>query len=174
MPRNLELKCRIASKAIACECARALGAQPHGVLVQEDTYFVVPHGRLKLREHHPGAAELIVYERPNQKGDRWSNYQRIEVTGSPGLKEALSQALGVACVVRKKRHLFLTSHARIHIDEVEGLGVFLEFEVTNEDAVIAVQKMAELRKSFGLEAEEGIEGSYSDLALNCQLTIDYL
>jgi predicted adenylyl cyclase CyaB len=162
---NLELKCRIASKAIACECARALGAQPQGVLVQEDTYFVVPRGRMKLREHHPGAAELIVYERPNHKGDRWSHYERIDVTASPGLKEALSQALGVACVVRKKRHLFLISQARIHIDEVEGLGTFLEFEVTTEDSAIAEQKMAELRRGFGLDAEEGIEGSYADLAI---------
>ncbi len=166
MPRNLELKCRIASRAIACECARALGALPQGVLIQEDTYFVIHHGRMKLREHHPGAAELIVYERPNQKGDRWSDYQKIDVTASPGLKEALAQALGVACVVRKKRHLFLASQARIHIDEVEGLGTFLEFEVTNEDPVIAERTMAELRKAFGLGGEEGIGCSYADLMVN--------
>ena len=173
MPRNLELKCRIASRAIACETARALGAQPQGVLVQEDTYFIVPHGRLKLREHHPGAAELVVYDRPHQTGDRWSNYERIDVSGTTGLKDALSHALGVACVVRKKRHLFLTSHARIHIDEVEGLGTFLEFEVTEEDRVIAEQTMTKLRKTFGLEGEEGIAGSYSDLIVNSQLTMDY-
>ena len=166
MPRNLELKCRIASRAIACECAHALGARPHGVLVQEDTYFVVPHGRMKLREQHPGAAELIVYERPDQKGDRWSDYQRIDVTAYAGLKEALSQALGVACVVRKERHLFLISDARIHIDEVERLGTFLEFEVTNEDPVIAERTMTQLRKSFGLEGEEGIGCSYADLMVN--------
>jgi len=167
VPRNLELKCRIASKAIGCETARALGAQPQGVLVQEDTYFVVPHGRLKLREHHPGAAELIAYDRPDQKGDRWSSYQKIDVTASPGLKAALAHSLGVACVVRKERHLFLAPHARIHIDEVAGLGVFLEFEVTNEDRAAAERIMAELRKGFGLEGEEGIGGSYADLVVNC-------
>jgi predicted adenylyl cyclase CyaB len=120
---------------------------------------------MKLREHHPGAAELIAYERPDQKGDRWSHYQRIDVTASPGLKEALSEALGIACIVRKKRHLFLISQARIHIDEVEGLGTFLEFEVTTEDTAVAKQKMAELRRAFGLEGEEGIGGSYADLLL---------
>ncbi len=168
MPRNLELKCRIASRAIACECARALGAQPHGVLAQEDTYFMVPRGRMKLREHGSGAAELIVYERPNQKGDRWSDYQKIEVTACAGLKKAFSQALGVACVVRKERHLFLVSDARIHIDEVEGLGTFLEFEVTNEDPAIAERTMVLLRTAFGLEEEEGIGCSYADLAANNQ------
>jgi predicted adenylyl cyclase CyaB len=165
VPRNLEVKCRVASIASACDRALAIGARPAGILVQEDTYFVVPHGRLKLRCHEGGASELISYVRPDTPGDRWSSYEKIDVSGSPGLKRALVSSLGVMCVVNKKRHLFLTGNARIHIDEVERLGAFLEFEVTVEDHGIAQRTMEELRKAFNLEGEKGIGNSYSDLIL---------
>ncbi len=165
MPRNLELKCRISSVSTACEAAHRIGAASQGILNQEDTYLVVPRGRMKIRRDGAGDAELIIYERPDRKGDRWSSYQRFALSRAPGLEEALVQALGVLCVVRKKRHLFLTPDARIHLDEVDGLGTFLEFEVTNEEPAQAERVMAELRRGFGLEGEEGMSGSYADLIL---------
>ena len=165
MPRNLELKCRIDSIEPACECALKLGALPGGVLRQTDTYFVVPHGRLKLRVHEDGPIELIAYERPDLSGERWSMYRKIDVTGLAGLTEALAGSLGILCIVAKRRFLFLTPNARIHVDEVEHLGAFLEFEVTAEDASVAERVMTELRKGFNVTAEKGIGGSYSDLLL---------
>lgn len=159
--------------AAACACARSLGAESHGILAQEDTYFHVSHGRLKLRIHDSGPAELIAYERPDRSGDRWSNYRRVDVSAVPDLKEALTSALGVACVVRKRRHLFLLPDARIHLDEVETLGAFLEFEVTNEDRAVAEQVMAGLRRGFGLEKEEGIAGSYSDMIIHEAIFSDH-
>lgn len=164
MPRNLEFKCRIVNVAKACEYAQIAGAKPRGILVQEDTYFVVPHGRMKLRQFDNGAGELIVYHRPAESGERWSTYRKIDVTGCPGLKEALSDSLGIACVVNKRRHLFLTPDARIHVDEVEGLGTFVEFEVTNEDVPVAERIMMGLREVFGLAEGDGIAGSYADMA----------
>lgn len=165
MPRNLELKCRISSLDPAVASARAIGASDHGILVQEDTYFHVSHGRLKLRLHAGGSTELIAYRRPDREGERWSDYRRIDVSAVPGLKEALSLTLGVACVVQKRRHLFLIPEARIHLDEVDGLGSFIEFEVTNEAESRAREVMEGLCASFGVRMEQGIGGSYSDLLI---------
>jgi adenylate cyclase, class 2 len=44
------------------------------------------------------------------------------------LRAALSSALGIKVVVAKKRSLFLWNEVRIHLDEVKGLGNFIEFE----------------------------------------------
>ena len=46
-----------------------------------------------------------------------------------GLRKVIEKALGLDGVVRKKRHLFVIGQTRIHLDEVEGLGSFLELEV---------------------------------------------
>lgn len=165
MPRNLEFKCRIPSLAAAEKSARALAAEDRGILVQEDTYFGVPHGRLKIRVHEGGTTELIAYQRADQAGERWSDYRKIDVTQASGLKEALASTIGVWCVVRKRRHLFLVKDARIHLDDVEGLGAFIEFEVTNEDGSIAPRIMQWLCDSFGVLLEGGIGGSYSDLMM---------
>jgi predicted adenylyl cyclase CyaB len=44
------------------------------------------------------------------------------------MERALTRSLGVRGEVRKERRLFLWRHTRIHLDEVEGLGSFLELE----------------------------------------------
>jgi adenylate cyclase class IV len=163
VPRNLELKCRIASVADAGERARLLGATPQGVLIQEDTYFPVPHGRMKLREFGDGASELIAYERPNQEGERWSTYRKVDVSGCRDLKAALCEGIGVSRIVKKKRRLFLIPGARIHLDEVENLGNFLEFEVTLPGMEEAGALMKKLMDGFGVRAEDGIAGSYADM-----------
>jgi predicted adenylyl cyclase CyaB len=165
VPRNLEFKCRIPSLAAAKESARALAAEDHGLLVQEDTYFIVPRGRLKIRVHEGGTVELIWYQRADQNGERWSDYTKIDISNTPGLKEVLAGTLGVRCVIRKRRHLFLTQDARIHLDDVEGLGSFIEFEVTNGDASVAPKVMGQLCEAFGVSLGEGIGGSYADLRL---------
>ena len=57
--RNIELKARCPDPDAAREAARRLGAEFAGVLEQRDTYFVVPHGRLKLRQTAGKGAQLV-------------------------------------------------------------------------------------------------------------------
>jgi adenylate cyclase, class 2 len=163
MASNLELKCRRTSCEELHGLARALGARFDATLNQTDTYFHVPTGRLKLREINGIRAELIQYERPDEQGDRWSSYRVVPVVEPGNIAAALGQALGVRCVVRKKRDLYLYKTARIHIDEVDGLGSFLEFEVVETPAAEAEALMGELRLAFRVQSEEVIAGSYGEL-----------
>ena len=51
----------------------------------------------------------------------------------PALREALHRAWGSAGRVIKRRWLLMARATRIHLDEVEGLGHFLELEVVLRD-----------------------------------------
>lgn len=45
------------------------------------------------------------------------------------IQAVLSDALGVKGEVRKERRLFMIGQTRVHLDQVEGLGHFMELEV---------------------------------------------
>lgn len=60
-----------------------------------------------------------------------SKYTISEVIDAENLKKTLAEALGVKASVKKRRLLFLVGQTRIHVDQVEGLGNFMELEVVN-------------------------------------------
>jgi len=164
--RNIELKARCADLAAAEEAARRLGAKRAGVLRQIDTYFHAPLGRLKLRQTEGGRAELIAYERPNDPAARGSDYHLAPTDGADALLRALTAALGVRGEVRKVRTLYLWHNVRIHLDEVAGLGSFLEFEAVlsaADDEATGFARVADLRRALGVGDSDLIAGSYSDL-----------
>jgi predicted adenylyl cyclase CyaB len=166
MPANIEIKAHVHDMARLRARAEAISDTPVQVIPQEDTFFHTPKGRLKLRQLRPDQAQLVYYERPDQDGPKRSSYT-ISATADPeGLKTALSQALGVRGVVRKTRYLYLAGQTRIHLDDVEGLGQFMELEVVlREDQGDAEgQAIAEdLMARLGVRQEDLLEGAYMDL-----------
>ena len=166
MRRNLELKARCTDLAAAATAAESLGATRQGLLVQTDTYFHVPHGRLKLREHEGGRAELIAYSRPDHPQFRSSEYQVVPVSNPIELKSALATALGVRGEVRKHRELYLWHNVRIHLDDVSGLGTFIEFEAVlepGESEVESLGRLEVLTRALKIQPGDRIAVSYSDL-----------
>jgi predicted adenylyl cyclase CyaB len=163
--RNLELKARDLDPARSLRACRELGAEDKGTLTQRDTYFEVPRGRLKLREE-PDRATLIAYERPDLAGNKESRYRLVEVPEPVEMRAALESVLGVTVVVSKTRRLFLHENVRIHLDRVEGLGNFIEFEAVaapDEDPSRFTGLLDDLRKQFGVRDEDLRRESYSDL-----------
>ena len=161
--RNLEIKARDTQPSRSLELALALGADDRGEIAQRDTYFAGTAGRLKLREQAPGEAELIQYRRADADGPRASDYRIVPAADADALREALEAALGTLVVVEKRRHLLLWEGVRIHLDEVEGLGGFIELEAPEEGGG-EVDKVERLRSE--LEIGDPIAGSYSDLLLD--------
>lgn len=138
------------------------------MLVQRDTYFHAPHGRLKLREEEGATPHLIAYERSDHVGQRESRYRIVHVDQVDEFKLALSSALGIKVVIAKRRHLFLWNEVRIHLDEVEGLGDFIEFEaVASKGSDLSREEahVATMRQAFAIDDSSVIGGSYCDLAL---------
>jgi adenylate cyclase class IV len=164
--KNIELKARCGDLAETARRALAAGAVRAGVLEQADTYFHVPNGRLKLRETVGKPAELIWYARANDPAVRDSNYYLIPTPDPEVTRVALGQALGVRGRVVKRRELLMYHNVRIHLDEVNGLGTFLEFEaVISPDAAeaISLERLATLTAALGVRDEDRIARSYSDL-----------
>jgi homotetrameric cytidine deaminase len=168
--RNIEFKARDPQPARTLELALELGAEDRGEIAQRDTYFSqAARGRLKLREQDPGDDELIQYRRADTAGARESEYRRVPVADAPALREALDEALGTLVVVEKRRRLLLHENLRIHIDEVEGLGSFLELEaVAAPDADPAAEhdKLSRLRERLQIPDDALLAESYSDLLLD--------
>jgi len=167
MARNIELKARDPDPARSLEVSLAFGATDEGYLQQLDTYFRVTHGRLKLREQDD-AAELIHYERADEATERVSSYRIIPVDDPDGLKDVLTEALGILVAVEKSRHLLLWRNVRIHLDEVPGLGSFIELEAVAEadsDLSAEYQHVAELRARLGITDERMLALGYSDQLL---------
>ncbi len=85
------------------------------------------------------------------------------------MREALGGLLGVRVVVTKARRLFVIDGVRIHLDRVDGLGSFIEFEgVASADESADLKRLEELltglRRVFGIREDDLVTGSYSDLA----------
>ena len=136
------------------------------MIPQDDTFFVIPKGRLKLRVLAPDRAQLVYYERPNQDGPKRSDYFIFNTNDPENLKTALSLALGIRGVVRKTRYLYMVGQTRVHLDDVEGLGQFMELEVVLRDDQSDAEGQAianDLMKKLGIEPTDLIEGAYMDL-----------
>jgi adenylate cyclase class IV len=169
MARNIEIKARLGAGGIEAVLPRArvlAGGQAPTELRQDDCFYRVPQGRLKLRRFADGSAELIHYQRADAPGARASDYVRAVVPDADGLHAALERACGCLGRLRKRRRLLFVGQTRVHLDEVEGLGDFIELEVVlredqsdAEGAAIAEQLMRDL----GLDGAPRIAGAYLDL-----------
>jgi predicted adenylyl cyclase CyaB len=127
--RNIEIKARIDDLDGLRKQAEAISDAPVEVLDQEDVFFAVPEGRLKLRLFGEGSGELIHYRREDAAGPRPSHYLIAPTSAPETLRTILGRALATLGTVRKRRWLYRVGQTRVHLDRVEGLGDFLELEV---------------------------------------------
>jgi len=166
MPQNVEIKARATDLERIATIAEALAGGPPEILHQEDVFFNAAHGRLKLRIFSEASSELIFYERPDAAGPKLSRYAVAPVASPAALRELLSAALGITAVVRKRRRVSIAGRTRIHLDEVEGLGTFVELEVMmreGEPAGAGEAEARDLMRRLGIRDEDLVTVAYVDL-----------
>jgi len=166
MPTNIEIKARARNFTDLARRAEELSDTPAQLIPQEDTFFNTVRGRLKLRQLAPDRGQLVYYERKDASGPKRSDYLLVETSDPSAIKAALTAALGVRGVIRKKRTLYLVGQTRIHLDEVEGLGNFMELEVVlrPEQSDTEGQAVAsDLMTRLGVQEQDLIEGAYMDI-----------
>jgi len=136
------------------------------VLEQEDVFFTSRSGRLKLRTINRQQSELIYYERGDLAGAKASNYLVVPVGDATAMRQVLAQVADERGVVRKVRTLYLIGPTRVHLDEVEGLGSYLELEVvlSPDQSIEEGQDVAEdIMAMLGIEESSLVRGVYLDL-----------
>jgi predicted adenylyl cyclase CyaB len=164
--RNVEIKARLSNPGVTRRRAETLADGPAQLLEQEDTFFACPEGRLKLRRLGDRNGELIFYRRDDTAGPRESEFFKAPVTDPDAVCETLGAALGVLGQVRKRRTLYLVGQTRIHLDEVERLGSFLELEVVLRDdqSTADGERIArELMTALGITEGNLVDVAYVDL-----------
>ena len=168
MLTNVEIKARAGNPARINALTEALARTPGRLIAQEDTFFATPRGRLKLRKLSDTSAELIYYEREDGPGPKESRYSIFPTSEPESLKAVLGMSLEVRGVVRKTRTLYLVGQTRIHLDEVERLGSFVELEVVlqpNQSQADGVRIARELMAKLEIQDSELVEQAYIDLLL---------
>ncbi|MGA9507810.1 MAG: class IV adenylate cyclase [Candidatus Sulfotelmatobacter sp.] len=166
MPTNIEIKAILKNRPAAEAVAARLSDTSPETIHQEDFFFACDRGRLKLRISAADHGELIRYERSDVADARESRYLIARTPDPQILNEILTATLGRTGMVNKTRVLYLIGQTRVHIDEVQGLGDFLELEVVLRPAQselegknIATALLAE----FGIAQNELVAEAYVDL-----------
>lgn len=165
---NIEIKARTNRAEAIRIYLKSKNASYKGLDQQTDTYFNTPNGRLKLRE---GNIEnnLIYYERSNQAGPKQSHFNLVKIEDAAGLKEVLTKSMGVKVVVQKNREIYYIGNVKFHIDEVPGLGSFVEIEAGNILADLTQDQLKEqcdfYLQQFEIKPEDLVDVSYSDMLM---------
>jgi predicted adenylyl cyclase CyaB len=164
--RNVEIKARVDDPPALRARAAALATAAAVLIGQRDTFFTVARGRLKLRRFDDGSGQLIHYDRADTTGPKTSFYSMATCADAAALEAVLTRALGVRGVVEKRRELFMVGRTRVHLDDVCGLGHFLELEVVladGEPEADGEREAHDLLAKLGVPAAALVAPAYMDL-----------
>jgi adenylate cyclase class IV len=161
---NIEYKVELLDVELARTICRGIKAVWIAELHQTDTYYRIPSGRIKKRDCPGEPTEYIFYERGDilrPKLSHYSIYTEREAQTRFGL-----EPLPTWLIVKKIRSLFLLGNVRIHLDDVERLGDFMELEaIVSPSCNVARchQAIARIIQTLKPALGEPIDCSYSDM-----------
>ena len=142
-------------------------------LEQTDTYFLVPDGRLKMREEEGRKPHFIRYFRPDLSSDKTSCYTKYNVGDVDSFDRVFGCLLKREVVVNKIRKLFIYKNARIHLDAIKNLDdpYYIEIEVVinnkedEEKSNTLMNELLTMMKLTDTERNPIISNSYREIVL---------
>lgn len=110
--RNVEIKAKVEDYDSICKIAEELSGGAATIIEQDDTFYSVKEGRLKMRFYADNAATLVRYGREDEEGPKLCNYELLQFTAEEAgkaklLDEMLQKCLGTRGRVVKKRYVLL-------------------------------------------------------------------
>lgn len=145
-----------------------------GSFIQRDVYFNAPHRDFAitdeaLRIRYTGDKTVVTYKGPKRTDSSIKSRLEVNIEIDSGITfEHLLGNLGFERVmeVKKRREEYAYRGTSIALDEVEGLGTFVEIEVaTDADPHEAEELVEAVRKDLGIQGPH-ITDSYLELLLS--------
>jgi len=170
---EIELKVRVQDLAPIRERLRELHADLTGTTCEHDVYFNAPHRDFArtdeaLRVRYSDNNVIVTYKGAKIPGFEFKAREEINVTIENGAGfESILERLGFkkTAVVDKTREYYHYGEASITLDDVKGLGFFVEIELTGNEAGSSVTgKINSIAEKIGVEGEQ-ILSSYLELLL---------
>jgi len=173
---EVELKVAADHRA-AREALRDRGATPRGTVTQEDTYYDAPHRdfgttdeALRLRTETTGEnarAVTLTYKGPLLEEASKTREERETTVGDADAAGAILEAVGFdpVAVVHKERERFALEGYTVSLDDVEGLGQFLEIETRAGEIEDAREGARAHLRELGFDPAEHVRESYLGLLL---------
>ena len=139
-----------------------LGAKKISTQSMEDVYFAHPSrdfGKtdeaLRLRKHDAGSE--LTYKGPRMKTDNSKAREEVTLkTDNPLTAQRIVERLGFKgfLIVKKTRSSYVLDKLRVDVDNVDGLGEYVELEVLTESPERAASLLELARKELDLEKLE--------------------
>ena len=174
---EVETKVRAAHDDVAATL-RELDAEPVDEIEQIDVYYAAPHRDFAARdealrrrtEHRAGDERTVLtYKGPRETGAGKVRAEHETVVEDPSALAAILDALGFepAATVEKRRRRFDLDGVTVTLDDVDGLGEFVEVETTAAAADLdaARETMGDALEELGLDDATPIVDSYLELLL---------
>ncbi len=170
MKKEVEVKAKLSEGTDVVEALRKLGCELSSPKTQDDTVYVRQTGSvseylsnaefLRLRVENDGTTLFTLKYHPGRADDPTS--APIECESKVDSREQIAhmlQLMGFSEAVRIRKSRMKTKHGawEICVDEVEGLGSFIELEeMADRDADIPgiQEKMREFLASLGVSQED--------------------
>ncbi len=164
--RNVEIKARVNDFDTVHALVEKIADSGPIDILQEDTFFNCRKGRLKLRKFSDSDGELIYYDRENSSEPTECTYTIVKTSEPDTVSKVLGESLGVRGVIRKRRTLYTTGQTRIHLDDVESLGKFIEIEVVlspEQNVSDGRNVTVSLMEKLGISETDLIDCAYIDM-----------
>lgn len=173
---EVEAKARLASPDDARRALRRMGAEPLGAEEQRDAYFAHPARDFArtdeaLRLRQAAASVELTYKGPKLDAATKTREELTVRLESPDEAARILERLGFRRVaeVRKRREAWALRGLEVALDEVDGLGAFVEVEGRAEHAAdVPAVRDAVLALLKELGGAESIRTSYLEMLLAAQ------
>ncbi|NMB75819.1 MAG: class IV adenylate cyclase [Myxococcales bacterium] len=154
---EVELKSRVRSLSDIRRQVARLGGVRVGKQIERDVYYRHP-GRdfgltgEALRVRSAGQESFVTYKGPRQPGIAKTRPEVQVTVGSARLMSNILQKLGFRVFgrVRKRRETYTLSGITVCLDQVEGLGSFVELEIIGTDRTAAQRRLLALARKLSL------------------------